>query len=347
MRTEFSIDKAIFSQLGSKCIFSGRFSLIISHLEAAQRLKDTLRIKKGRLMLKNLLFSIPVSLFCVLANAQTVTTASSTPANTLAQPAAAAATSATEVKKEDPKAKFSLALGVGYESQLKKQTDGSRSEELSYTIMPAVGYGDYTFTMLNIYIQDLRDTGTTGSFIDPNYIISRKGWTLNDYFKLSPSATVVLPMNESSKNNTGLLYNVAGALTLGLQTKALGMDDWSISYQLGYLRNFTQFSTNAAGDPLTAYRLRQRFNVGYQFTDKLSLATRLQIDSNYSAVEANVVKNSFLHYQTLAYALTDSLELSVGHTNAGPMLIGSQYENNLKFTDEKSSVYSVGLDLSL
>ena len=301
-------------------------------------------------MLKNLLFTIPVSLFCVLANAQTVTTASSTPANTLAKPATAAApvaaTSATEAKKEDPKAKFSLALGTAYESQLKKQADGSRSEELSYTIMPAVGYGDYTFTMLNIYVQDLRDTGTTGSFIDPNYIISRKGWTLNDYFKLSPSVTVVLPMNESSKNN-GMLYSAAGALTLGLQTKTLGMDDWSISYQLSYNRNFTQFSTNAAGDPFTAYRIRQRFNVGYQFTDKLSLATRLQIDSNYSAVEANVVKNSFLHYQTLAYALTDSLELSVGHTNAGPMLIGSQYQNNLKFTDEKSSVYSVGLDLSL
>jgi hypothetical protein len=297
-------------------------------------------------MFKNLLITIPVSLFCVLANAQTVTTASSTPANTLAQPAPAAATSATEVKKEDPKAKFSLALGVGYESQLKKQTDGSRSEELSYTIMPAVGYGDYTFTMLNIYSQDLRDTGTTGSFIDPNYIISRKGWTLNDYFKLSPSATVVLPMNESTKNN-GLLYNVAGALTLGLQTKTLGMDNWGISYQLSYLRNFTQFTTNAAGDPYTAYRIRQRFNVNYQFTDKFSLATRLQIDSNYSAVEANVVKNSFLHYQTFAYAITDNLEVSVGHTNAGPMLIGSQYENNLKFTDEKSSVYSVGLDLSL
>lgn len=48
MRTALSTDKAIFSQLGSKCIFSGRFSLIISHLEAAQRLKDTLRTKKRK-----------------------------------------------------------------------------------------------------------------------------------------------------------------------------------------------------------------------------------------------------------------------------------------------------------
>ena len=301
-------------------------------------------------MLKNLLFSIPVSLFCVLAHAQTVTTAAPAPANTTAKPATAApaaATSATEVKKEDPKLGFSLALGVAYESQLKKQADGTRSEELGYVIMPGMSYGDYNFSMLNIYSQDLRDTGTTGSFIDPNYNFSRKGWALNDYFKLSPSAVLVLPVTDTSKNKNGLLYTAGATLSLSLQTKTLGLDAWSMSYSLGYNRNFTQFSTNSDGDPLTAYRIRQRFNVGYKFTDSLSLATRFEFDSNYSAVEANVVKNRFLHYQTLTYAINDNLEVSIGHTNLGATLTGANYENNIKFIDDKSSVYGVGIDLSL
>lgn len=302
-------------------------------------------------MLKNLLFSIPVSLFCVLANAQTVTTASSTPTNTLAKPATAAApaaaTSATEVKKEEaPKASFSLDLGMAYETQIKKQADGSRSEELTYVIMPGMSYNGYNISMFNLYIQDLKDSGSTGSFIDPNYLFSRKAWTLNDYFKLSPSGVIVLPMTEGSKNN-GLLYIVGGALSLSLQTKTLGMDAWSMSYYLGYNRNMTQFSTNAKGDPYTAYRIRQRINVGYKFTDSLSLATRFEFDSNYSAVEAGVVKNAFYTYQTLSYSVNDNVSVSFGHNNGGSVLTGANYENNLKLINDASSTYSLGVDLSL
>lgn len=311
-------------------------------------------------MLKKLWLSVPVSLFCVLANAQTVTTASSTPNNTLApaksaakpaKPAVAAApaaaTSATEAKKEEEKkASFSLDLGMGYETQVQKQADGSRSEELTYTIMPGMSYGDYTISMFNLYIQDLKDTGSTGSFIDPNYLFSRKGWTLNEYFRLSPSGVIVLPMTETSKNN-GLLYIVGGALSLSLQTKALGLDAWSMSYYVGYNRNMTQFSTNAKGDPYTAYRLRQRINVGYKFTDSLSLATRFEFDANYSAVEAGVVKNAFYTYQTLSYSVNDNVSVSFGHNNAGAALTGPNYENNIKLFNPTSSTYSLGVDLSL
>jgi hypothetical protein len=305
-------------------------------------------------MLKNLLFSIPVSLFCVLANAQTVTTASSTPANTLAKPATttaaapAAATSATEVKKEEaPKLSFRFSMGAGYETQLKKQEDGSRSEELSYSFLPGASYGDYSLTMFNLYIQDLKDTGSTGSFIDPLYIFGRKGWVLNDYFKLTPGATLVLPMTEGSKNNTGLLYSIEGALTLGLQTKTLGWDDLSVSYMIAYNRYNTQFSTNAKGDPLTAYRLRNRLNIGYSITDKLSLGTRFQIDSKYSAVASGVVRNDFYHHQSLAYAINDNVEVSMQHTNTGSVFKAETYENNIKFIGDDSSTMSIGLDVSL
>ena len=311
-------------------------------------------------MLKNLWLSIPMSMICVFAQAQTVTTASSTPTNTLApaKPATAtpaataaaptAATSTTEAKKEEaPKLSYGIALGASYGTQAQKQADGTRSESMSYSFTPRIGYDKYTFLIYAEYEQDLKDTGSTGAFGDPAYILSRAGWTLNDYFKLGPSASLVLPMTDNLKNNVNLLYGITGNLTLSLQTKALGLDALSVSYMLGYTRNYTQYSTNAAGEPLTAYRIRNRLNVGYQITDKLSLATRFEVDSNYSAVEAGVVRNSFGHFQSLAYALTDNLEVSAGHSNYGPLLKGADYQNNLKFYDDKQSNYSVGLELSL
>jgi hypothetical protein len=312
-------------------------------------------------MLKKLWLSLPLSMICMFAQAQTVTTASSTPTNTLAPAksgttmskssvtaAPTAGTSTTEVKKEeDPKVKFGMSIAGSYGTQVQKQADGTRKESITYEFTPSIAYDKYTFMIYTAYEQDLKDTGSNGSFLDPSYILSRAGWTLNDYFKLSPGAVLVLPVSDDAKNNRNLLYSVTGNLTLGLQTKALGLDALSVSYMLGYTGNNTQFSTTAAGEPLTAYRIRNRLNVGYKFTDKFSLATRFQMDSNYSAVEAGVVKNSFLHFQSFAYALTDNLEISAGHSNDGSLLKGPDYKNNLKFFDEESSSYSVGLELSL
>ncbi|MGZ3690789.1 MAG: hypothetical protein ACXVAX_04765 [Pseudobdellovibrio sp.] len=289
-------------------------------------------------MLKNLWMTLPL---CLLGLTSFASTAPAVPAPT-------SATSTTTPMKDDVASlKFNLGLGAAYSTQAQTQPDGTRSEEVDYIFTPALTYGDYKFSMFNLYAQNMKDTtkGGGGSFIDPIYSISKKSMALGEYFKWGPSLSFVLPMTDNSKNNTQLLYTIGGAVSIALNTKNLGIDAWSISYSVGVNRNFTQFDTTAAGDPVTAERIRQRFNVGYDFTDSWSLATRFEFDANYTY--DGIVRNRFLHYETLNYKFNDTVSVSAGHTNSNTLLNGTTYENNLKFYDDATSQYTAELDISI
>ena len=302
-------------------------------------------------MLKKLNIVLPLSLICALAHAD-VTTAASTPAASAASaPAAtaspsASATSTTEVKKDEPATlKYNLDAGTDYSVQAQTQPDGTRKEIAEYYLNPGLAYGEYTSSVFLYYSQDLKDTTKTGSFADPIFYFSHKAIPVGDYFKVSPGMYAVLPMTDGTKNNVELLYSLAGTLGISLNTKNLGIDNWSIGYTVGYQRNFTKYATTAAGEPINIQRIRQRFNVKYKFTDKLWVKTRFQFDTNYS--DEGIIRNSFLHFETLGWDITDVVTLSVGHTNTNTLLNGTTYESNLKFYDEASSSYAVGLDISI
>lgn len=308
-------------------------------------------------MLKLSWTPLAITLLCAVAHAQapgtTITIASTAPATSTAtadangtSAAAAAATSTTEVKKEEaPSVKYKLDLGIDYSIQAQTQSGGTRTEGLSYSFTPGLSYGIYKASVFTAYNQDLKDTSKTGYWYDPSFSFSRSSIPLNEYFKLGPALSLTLPVTDSSKNKTELLYSAGGSVGLYLETKKLGLDNWSMGYYLGYVRNFTRYATTSAGDPVTMQRFRQRINVGYKFTDKFSLSTRFQFDSKYSS--EGVVRNDFLHFETFGYDLTDTISVSFGHTNSGELLNGTTYENQLKFFDEANSEYSAGISISI
>jgi hypothetical protein len=298
-----------------------------------------------------------MTLLCAIANAQApaaskvaapkAVTSSATEDAQGTSAAVAAATSTTEVKKaeEAPSLKFSLDLGFGYNLGAETQDDGTRSESMDYSFIPGMSYGVYKASVFELYEQDLKDTASNGSFIDPAFSFSRSSFELNKYFKLGPALSLTLPMSDSSKNSTELLYQAGGSLGLYLQTKQLGLDNWDIGYYIGYVRNFTKYATSASGDPVTMQRIRQRINVGYKLTEKLSIKTRFQFDSKYSS--EGIVRNDFLHYENLVYDINGTLSFSFGHSYSNSLLDGTTYESNLHFYDKKKSQYTAELDVSI
>jgi hypothetical protein len=303
---------------------------------------------------------ILISLISALAHAQAPATSTATSKVAAPKPttssatedaqgtsaAVAAATSTTTVKAEEaPKLKFSLDMGIAYNLGAEAQPDGTRVESIDYSFTPGMSYDVYKASVFNLYSQDLKDTSKNGTFIDPAWSFSRTSFALNDYFKLGPALSLTLPMTDSSKNNTELLYQIGGSLGLYLQTKQLGLDSWDIGYYVGYVRNFTKYATTAAGDPVTMQRIRQRINVAYHLTDKLSIKTRFQFDSKYSS--EGVIRNDFLHYENLVYDINSTFSVSVGHSYTNSLLDGTTYENNLRFYDEKKSQYAAELDISI
>lgn len=316
-------------------------------------------------MKKNLWISLSLSAVCMAglsARAQTssaTTTTTMKPATTAAtttaakpavKPATAAATSTAKLAapakaEEAPKLSYNMTLEASFTTNAEADRNGVREQAFEYMFNPSVGYGNYTMILFEFYDQDFNDS-QSASFSDPNFILSRKAIELGKYFKLGPSASLILPMSDSSKNDVGLIYNLGGALKLSLNTKALGADNWSLAYSTAYNRNFTSYDTNGkTGQPNSMQRLRQRVEVGYKFTDKFSIFNRFQYDSNYSV--NGIVSNSFVMFESLGYDINDNWSVSFTHTNSGKVLKPVTYENNLKFYDPASSEYSVAVDLNL
>jgi hypothetical protein len=303
-------------------------------------------------MLKNFWKSLPITLICVSAYAATTPPAASTvqaPAgagtSTMAAPAPAAPKPTT----------FGLALDLSYEAQAYAQKDQetgtvTRSESLAYGFTPSMKFGDgYRLSSYWEYGQNLNtDSNSSGEWIDPSVSLSRKAWELGKYIKLGPSATVTLPLSNGSKNTTNLKYAAAGKLTTSLNTANMGLDAFSASYGLQYVRFFTEFSTNTKGDPVRQSRLRQDINLGYQIIDPLSFNFFFRHDSNFSS--EGVTRGFFIMQQTLEYSINDSLSVNVNHTNAADVLKKDEqenYQNAIKFDDIENSTYSVGVSLSI
>lgn len=304
----------------------------------------------------NLWISLPLSVICLSANANTTTTAStttttvattaSTPAatTTVAAPAATSTTAAPK-KEEAPSVKFGVSYEAGYGMQAQAQPDGSRKQSMSHSFTPKLSYGEYSSSISFGYEQDLVDSASNG-WGDPTIGLSKKAWTLGQYFKLGPSGTLTLPMTDESKNEVGLMYNIGGALSLSLNTKNLGMERLSASYQLAVNKNFTNYDTNATtGAPLNSHKMRNRIGIGYNITDSLSFFNMFDFNSSYSV--NGVVTNSFFSLQSFGYGINDNVSISLAHSNGGPYLKKGTYENNLKFFDSKDSNYSFGLEVSL
>lgn len=306
----------------------------------------------------NFWISLPlISTICLFANANTTTTASTTtttvattaPATTAttapaAAPAAATSTTAAPKKEEAPSVKFGVSYEAGYSMQAQVQPDGTRSQSLSHGLTPSMSYGEYRSSVSLSYEQDMNDSASNG-FADPVFALSKKAWTLSKYLKLAPSGTLVLPMTDASKNKTGLMYNIGGALGLSLNTKELGMEKFSAGYQVAVSKNFTNYDTNSSGNPQTSHRLRNRLTAGYSITDSISFFNMFDFNSSYSV--NGVVTNSFFSLQSFSYGINDNVSASLSHSNGGAYLKSGTYENNLKFFDAENSTYALSLEVSL
>lgn len=307
-------------------------------------------------MKMNLWITLPLSLMCFAAYAQspaatTTTTTTTTPATTApvakkkAAPAAGTSTVAAPKKEEAPSVKYSFVYSAEYDLQAQTQPDGSRAQSLSHMFRPGISYGDYTAVVEEYYNQDLVDSKSI-EWTDPAFAFSKKAWTLGDYFKLGPSASLVLPLKDATRNEMGLLYNVGAGLKLSLNTKNMGLDSWSFAYQVNVYRNFTQYDTNAkTGAPNLHHKIRNRVTFGYDFTDQWSFFNLFDFNSNYSV--NGVVTNSFFSLQSLGYQVNDVVNVSIAHTNGGPFLKAGTYENNLKFYDEENSTYAFAVEVAL
>jgi hypothetical protein len=161
--------------------------------------------------------------------------------------------------------------------------------------------------------------------------------------KFTPMLGVELPFSKESRENRGINYIVDTAMTFSLDTKSLGMENLTLSYQAlyGYFQN--DYTTRANGEPATQSKIVQTLTTTYSLKP-ITFAVIFQFVSNFSY--DNVIRSGFLHVESISYSVNDSLGFSIYHYNKGSYLKSKTYENNLKAYDQESSMFGISTDLS-
>lgn len=246
--------------------------------------------------------------------------------------------------------KLSMDYDLSYNAQMQTQENNARDEYLVHELMPKITIDNYSIMGDFLYRDDRKDT-SANEWQDSAVVLSRKSWELGRIFTLAPALTTVLPLSKKSREDAGIKYLIGPTLTLGLNTKNLGLDSFKLNYAVRYLKYQTEFKTKPNGDPSGESQIRQRVTAIYQFTDKFSATGVFDYKSGYST--ENTIRNSYWHAEVLGYQITDMFALYIAHSTGGSVYSISEnavgyvlFENDLKFYDPKASEIAIGTTIS-
>ncbi len=256
----------------------------------------------------------------------------------------------TKTTTEKKLVTFSVDYDLSYNAQMQHQENNARDEYLAHELMPKVKIGDYTIMGDFIYKEDQKDTAGT-EWQDSAVILSRKSWEIGQFFTLGPALNLILPLSKKSREDAGIKYLFGPTLTLGLNSKNLGLNSFKLSYALRYLKYQTEFKTKPNGDPSGDTTIRQRLMAIYNITDKLSFTGVFDYKSTTST--ESTVRNSYWHAEGIGYQFTDNFAMYIAHSTGGAVYSITEnaagdilFENDLKFYDPKASEIAIGTTLS-
>jgi len=240
-------------------------------------------------------------------------------------------------------AQMNNALSLSYEQNAETKSDGTQPKTLGLTYNPTYSVNDFKFSAKLAYGYDAAAPSTGNDWEDGVFNISTSKFKPFKAVKITPMLGVELPFSKESRVNRGINYITDAGVTLALDSKYLNIEDFSLSYQImyGYLQN--DYTTRVNGEPATQSKVIQSVATGYSIKP-VTFSLFFQFVSNFSY--DNVVRNGFLHVESVTYTVNDTLSFSLYHFNKASLLKAKTYENNLKAYDQESSTLGLSTDLS-
>jgi hypothetical protein len=291
-------------------------------------------------MKRNLILSLVVILSILLmaqfSFARTLAQAKSQTAKRMAAPKPL-----EDVEFEVSPYKLSAVVSLSYE-QSAEETNGQRSRGLGLYFAPKFEFYDFSFRSELFYGYDLNDPKNGSGMADGVFSLLYDGWKLTN-LKFSPFTSVELPLSDESRENREIeLVNNLG-LIVALDSKALNIPNFRLSYSAAYGYYTNKYTTRVNGEPATEYKIVQTLKSGYNF-NPVSIGMKFQYTSAYSYED--VVRDGFLLQESIAYTVNQNFDLVLYHYNRAPFLKTTTYENNLQAYDKQTSTVGLSTDFS-
>lgn len=247
-------------------------------------------------------------------------------------------TSVINVETEGKQETKNLSIGLGLEmaEAIAQPETGVKENTTSLSIAPSYKLSDLLTLGGRVIINqdNFGQRETTAS--DITLSLGIKGFDLGYGLTSTHSLGTIAPIKETTVEDDRLQGNIS--TTNGL---AYTHDYFSLSYKLGLLRNFHEFTQNRAGSPNIEYRVSHIFELQVPITEKFSASAAgvYRVGYTYGGFE----RYGFIFDADLSYEIVKDFSVNIGTSNDGSALKSNGVDSNLSAFNENSSVVRGGI----
>jgi hypothetical protein len=239
-------------------------------------------------------------------------------------------------------AKVSSTLSTAYSTTLQKEkTERAEAMDLLLSVSSAVSKRNSinAAASANKNLKDERKFLFQDPYLGHAFRLNKEKGNTNIHF----GERVYIPVSEESKKNTELKtrVSVGPSIKSDLSEYVRGL---TVNYRVYGDIFLNRYETAADGNPNSRYLFGNRFIIDYSFTDKFSLG----LDNSYSRSYTynNNTKDTFVFDQSLSYAATKHISISIGHNNNGNALAIDGTASNVEIYNERSSTVYFALEMA-
>lgn len=235
---------------------------------------------------------------------------------------------------------WSVYSGLETRTSMEKMGEDRKVQEMSFEVMPSLSLANGATARLYLAAsKELQNTYET-TLANGFFGYTQKITDINPDTKLTGELRAYLPLNEDSRDTESLQTRLYGAVSMGASLAIPYIEKTSLSLKLSGYRNIHEFKTSSSANVNTKYSFSETVSLGLQINKSWSFSTYFT-NGHYFSYQGTRKPDNFEMGQSVSYAISDSTEVSFGHTLGGRTFKDNGISNNIEvYNSDESTVYA-------
>lgn len=252
-------------------------------------------------------------------------------------PAAPAGTNVTVIEETlTKKSPFAINLGLEMAEKIQKDEFTPKENSLTMTIEPIYRFNETFVGSARIAINqdNFGQHETTAS--DGTLTLGINGYDFSPEFKTVHSLGTIVPVSQKTVETDRL----QGSLSTSNGIAYSGLY-FNLTYRLGFVRSFHEFTQNAIGAPNIQYRISHVLDLKIPVTEKFILSAVGVYRNGYTY--QGFQRFGFIFDADVIYSFNQYLTANIGTSTDGNALKSNGVDSNISLFDENTGSYRLGL----
>ncbi len=234
------------------------------------------------------------------------------------------------------KSPLAIVFGLEMAEKVQKEENSPKENSLSLSIEPLYKLTNLFTASAKIVINqdNFGQHKTTAS--DGTITLGIEGYDFSPEFKSVHSISTIVPVSDKSKKVDRLQSSLSFANGI-----VYSGPYFSLTYKIGLVRFFHEYTQNAEGSPNIQYRLSNLVDLTVPITSKFSINTVGAYRNGWTY--GGFQRFGFIFSGDLNYEFNPKLTANLGISTDGSAVKSNGVDSNITVFDENTSSYRIGL----